>query len=112
MKNYVQKGETLTFTAAADVVSGQGVLLGAAGLFGVAATDVLSGASGEAVIEGVFSLPKTSADTPAAFAAAYWDESEGEVTTVATDNTLIGCFAQAYAASTALADVKLIPAIV
>lgn len=109
MKNSVQNGITLTFTAGADLSSGDGVLLGAGGLFGVVSYDVLNGEEGEAVTEGVFELPKATADTPAAFAVAYWDDSNSELTTVSTSNTQVGYFTEAYGAGILLANVRLTP---
>ena len=54
MKNFIQHGKTVTLTAPYDRESGQGALVGS--IFGVAAGDVLSGADGEFVLEGVFDL--------------------------------------------------------
>lgn len=56
MKNYVQDGKYLDFTAAADVDSGELVQVGS--LHGVSVTDVANGAKGVLVMEGVFTLPK------------------------------------------------------
>jgi predicted RecA/RadA family phage recombinase len=55
----------------------------------------------------VFSLPKKSTDTPTQFAKAYWDATNGEVTTTATDNTLIGVFMHAHETGTTEADIRL-----
>ncbi|WP_045860316.1 DUF2190 family protein [Teredinibacter purpureus] len=109
MLNHVQKGDVLTFTAAADLNGGDGVLLGTAGLFGVVQADVLSGEQGEAVVVECYTLPKTSADTPAAYAAAYWDDGNSRLTTAASDNTKIGYFLEAYGAGTTEASVRLCP---
>lgn len=106
MNNYVQKGGILPFiVTAAAVASGQGIVVG--NLFGVCTTSGEVGDSVELALEGVFALPKASADTPAKFANAYWDVSEGEVTTVSTDNILIGVFRDALGAGTTVADVRL-----
>ena len=56
MKNYVQDGNYLTFTAGATITSGQLVQVG--DLHGVSVTDVAAGATGTLVMEGVFTLPK------------------------------------------------------
>jgi predicted RecA/RadA family phage recombinase len=56
MKNYVQDGKYLDFTAAADVDSGELVQVGS--LHGVSVTDVANGAKGVLALEGVFTLPK------------------------------------------------------
>lgn len=71
-KNFIQPGNTLTLTPAADVASGIGYLFGAA-LFGVALTDVKSGEAGEFATEGVFTLPKTSALAISVGDRLYWD---------------------------------------
>jgi predicted RecA/RadA family phage recombinase len=92
--NYVQEGKTLNYTAGADITSGQFVLIGTIG--GVAKTDIVSGKTGAVHVCGVFSLPKASGAVTQG-AKLYWDESESEVTTTATDNTLIGVAAAAAA---------------
>ena len=113
MKTFVQKGNTLTFTnsSGSTVPSGEGVLLGSGGLFGVSNGAVLTTEEGEATIKGVFKIDKAAADTPAAFANAYWDDTAKEVTTVSTANTLIGVFTQAYTGVATPAEVLLIPAV-
>ena len=49
-KNYVQEGKVIPFTAAADVVSGQVVVVGT--LAGVSLTDVAQGSIGQLAITG------------------------------------------------------------
>lgn len=88
MKNYVQPGDTITFTAGADIASGAGVLIGT--LFGVATTAVANGASGEAAVVGVFDLVKVGSQAWTVGAKIYWDDSNKRCTTVSTSNTLIG----------------------
>jgi len=75
-KNYRSPGEHITYTAAADVVSGQAVVIGT--LLGVSLTDVATGATGEAAIEGVWELPKLSTAVITAGAALIWDISAGQ----------------------------------
>lgn len=111
MKNYVSHGSVMTFIASAALASGEGFLLGG-NVFAVSAYDVKSGEEGEAHVEGVYLLPKTAANAPAAFAKAYWDDTAKAVTTTATANTMIGLFAKAYGAGTTVAEVKLIPSLV
>ncbi|PIK74823.1 DUF2190 family protein [Methylobacterium frigidaeris] len=88
MKNYVQKGHTLTLVAPYDVASGAGLLVGS--LFGVASFAALSGGNVEAAIEGVYDLPKADSQAWAQGAKIYWDNAAKVCTTVATSNTLIG----------------------
>lgn len=93
MKNFISQGNTLTFVAAAALTSGQGVLNGS--LFGVVAEDAASGDEAVANLTGVYDLPKTASQAWTVGALIYWDATPGECTTVATDNTLIGCAVQA-----------------
>ena len=106
MKNFVQEGNTVTFTAAAALSGGAGVLLSAT-LFGVNSYDVVVGAPGEAAINGVFTLPK-AAITNAQFAAAYWDSTGKQTTNVASGNVLIGFYTEAGGVSVS-SPVCLIP---
>lgn len=113
MKTFVQKGQTLTFTnsSGSTIASGEGVLLGSTGLFGVSSGTVLDTAEGEATIAGVFKLNKAAADAPAQWGNAYWDDTAKEVTTVSVANTLIGVFTQSYTAIATPAEVLLVPSV-
>lgn len=102
--NYVQEGKTLNYTAGADITSGQFVLIGTIG--GVAKTDIANGKTGAVHVCGVFSIPKASGAVTQG-AKLYWDASESEVTTTATDNTLIGVAAAAAASGDSNAQVLL-----
>ena len=88
MKNFIQNGSVVTVPAPANVSSGGGVLVGT--LFGVAAYSALSGADVEIKTDGVFDLPKTSAQAWTIGAAIYWDNSNKVCTTSSSDTTLIG----------------------
>lgn len=106
MKNYIQPGATVTHVVAgAVVVSGQALLAGS--LFGVCATSQAIGEEVELALVGVYSLPKKSADTPTAFAKAYWDDTLKEVTTTVGSNKLIGVFMSAVAGGVVVADIRL-----
>ena len=103
-KNFIQPGNTLTLTAPSDVSSGDGVLVGT--IFGVAAGAAVSGAELEAVVEGVFEMTKaTGAITQGA--KVYWDNTNKNVTTTATANTLIGAATVAAASGDATVPVRL-----
>ena len=69
-KNYVQEGKVIPFTAAADVVSGQVVVVGT--LAGVSMTDVAAGAIGQLAIAGVWDIPAAAAAITVG-APVYWD---------------------------------------
>jgi predicted RecA/RadA family phage recombinase len=93
MKTYIAAGNTLTITAAADIASGEGVLVGA--LFGVAVTDIATGEAGEIALTGVFELPKAPSQAWSLGAKVYWDDTARQCTTAATGNTLIGAAVRA-----------------
>jgi len=104
MKNYVQDGDAITFTAAANVTAGDGVLQGA--LFGVATTNAVMGEDFIALVEGVFDLPKgTGAITKGA--KVYWNANAAQITTTATGNTLIGAATEAATSGAPTARVRL-----
>jgi predicted RecA/RadA family phage recombinase len=88
MRNYIQPGHALTLIAPYDVVSGDGLLIGA--IFGVATGDALSGAEVEAQLTGVLDLAKVASQAWTAGAKVYWDNTAKRATTVASGNTLIG----------------------
>ncbi|MBT9385626.1 DUF2190 family protein [Pseudooceanicola sp. CBS1P-1] len=104
MQNYIQKGDTITFTSAEAVASGQGVLMGA--LFGIASTSAAAGAPFEAALSGVYDLPK-AADAIAAGDRLYWAVDADVVTTTAEGNTLIGAATEAAADAAAYVRVRL-----
>lgn len=104
MKNFVQRGENLTLTAPRALTSGAGFLVGS--IFGVASNAAASGAPVVGVTEGVFDLPK-AAGAITAGAKVYWDNTAFNVTTTATNNTLIGVATQAAASGDATTRVKL-----
>lgn len=104
MKNYIQTGDVLTFTASATVAAGDGVLQGA--LFGVAATDAESGQQFEAKLSGVFEIAKASGALTQG-QKAYWHSSNQNVTGTASGNTLIGAVAEAAADGATVVKVRL-----
>lgn len=105
MKNFISSGNTLSLAAPYAVVSGAGALVGAT--FGVASTDLANGIVGEFAVVGVFELAKTSANTPAAGAKAYWNDTAKEITTTSTSNTLVGVFTVAAGNGDLVAQVRL-----
>jgi predicted RecA/RadA family phage recombinase len=89
MKNYVGTGEEIDFVAGANLSGGTGLLLGT--IFGVVIGDVLSGSTGALFVgPGVVTLPKAATITPANGAKVYWDNTNLNVTTTASGNSLIG----------------------
>lgn len=105
MKNYIQVGDSITVTVAADVATGAGVLAGK--MFGIASDSVTSGSDVTIVRKGVFVVNKISAQAWTVGAKVYWDDTAKEFTTVATSNTLIGCAVLAAANPSATGTVLL-----
>lgn len=105
MKNFVQRGETVTVTAPiGGINSGAGVLVGA--LFGVAAFTAAEADDVEIGTMGVFDLPKATGAI-AQGAKVYWDDTAKSVTTTATNNSLIGVAVAAAGTSAATVRVRL-----
>lgn len=107
MKNFVQPGGVVSVTAPANVSSGAGVQVGA--LFGVAATDAVSGAAVQIATEGVFTVTKLGTDDVAAGDVLYWDAGNSRLTkTAGTNGKLVAGVAVAAAgAGVATVRVKL-----
>ncbi|MGQ9686628.1 MAG: DUF2190 family protein [Thiobacillaceae bacterium] len=107
MKNYVQKGETVTLTAPYAVSSGGGALVGS--IFGVASADYASGAEGEFQLEGVFDLTRETGSGTGWSAGdlIYWDNTNKRTTKTATNNKLIGVAVKAAGDSAATGRVRL-----
>lgn len=96
MKNFIQPGETLKFTApSGGVVSGGAYKIGA--LVVVAVADAAEAAAFEGVVKGVFEVTKVSAQAWTEGAKIYWDDTAKKFTTVSTSNTLVGIAADAAA---------------
>ncbi len=88
MKSYVQAGETLTFVAPYAVASGAPFKVGS--FVAIAVNAAANGAAVEGMTEGVFTLPKVSAQAWAVGEKVYWDDTAKLMTTVSTSNTLVG----------------------
>ena len=109
MKNYIQPGEVITMTAPYAVSSGGGALVGI--VFGVAATDIASGAVGDFALTGVFEMTaETHASTQAWVADTtpiYWDNTNKRCTITSSGNTKIGVATAAKVSTAALGTVRL-----
>lgn len=98
MKNFIQPGDHLDYTAAAAITSGSAVLIGTK--IGVAVADMATGETGAVRVRGVFELPKLQSDNVTQGAALYWDNTNKRLTTTASGNTYAG-YAAAAAGNTA-----------
>ncbi len=88
MRNYVQRGDTVTLIAPAALASGEPFAVGA--IFGVASGAAGNGAEVEAARVGVFDLPKATGAAWSVGDRLYWDNSAKKVTKTATSNIFIG----------------------
>ena len=104
-KNYVQEGDVITLVAPYAVSAGAGALVGS--LFGIALSDVASGASGEFRIEGVFDITALSTDVATQGTKVYWDNTNKRITVTSAGNTLVGAVTQAKASGDTTARVYL-----
>lgn len=105
MNNYIQKGVTLSLVAPYAVASGAGLLVGA--IFGIAVRAADSGKPVEADTQGVYTLPKVSAQAWTVGQKVYWNDTDKVCTTEATDNTLIGVAVEVAANPSATGTVRL-----
>jgi predicted RecA/RadA family phage recombinase len=106
MNNYIKPGDTMTFTApSGGVTSGLGYKIGQ--LFVVAAITAAEGEEFEGKTDGVYTLPKTTGTAWTEGVLLYWDDSTDKATTVAEDNLLIGCAAEAADSGDATGTVRL-----
>lgn len=105
MKNYIQTGDVVAFTApAGGIASGEGRVFG--NLFAVATAAAAEGARFTACLEGVFALPKaTGAITEGQ--KVYWDSTAKKVTTTASGNKEIGSAISPAAADATTAEIRL-----
>jgi len=106
MKTFVQRGDVLTLTPAADVAAGIGYLFGT-GLFGVAIADVVSGAEGAFMTEGVITIGKTSALAISVGDRLYWDATNKVVNKTATAQQCVGIAVEAAANPSSTVAMKL-----
>ncbi|WP_273687357.1 DUF2190 family protein [Ketogulonicigenium vulgare] len=106
MKNYIQPGKALTIMAAAAVLSGELVVQGH--LVGVAGADADVGQQVAIHLEGVYALPKPSAEAWAVGDAIYADPDTGDITKVETEgHLLIGAAAADATSPSATGHVRL-----
>lgn len=106
MKNFIQRGDSMTFTApTGGVVSGGAYKIGQ--LLVVAGSTAAAGARFAGAAVGVFELPKVSAQAWTEGALIYWDNTAKLCTTVSTSNLLIGCAADSAANPSSTGIVRL-----
>jgi len=104
-RNYINDGAFINFTAAADIASGQGVVVGS--VLGVALESVKTGAVGGAAIFGAFELPKLAGADIAQGDPLIWDVDAGEFIVASPDaGDLLNCAIAIDAAGTGTTTVR------
>ncbi|WP_140986815.1 DUF2190 family protein [Asticcacaulis tiandongensis] len=109
MRNYVQRGHSLTIPAPADVLSGGIVIVGE--LIGVANGDAKTGDSVDVDTVGVYVLPKVAALAIAIGDLVYWDSTNKLVTKTASGNKKLGYAVTAAANPSAVVNIRLVPTV-
>jgi predicted RecA/RadA family phage recombinase len=74
MRNFIQPGKTITVPSPGSVESGDVVIIG--GLAGVASGDAETGEDLDLALEGVYTLPKSSAVVLTVGELALWDGAQ------------------------------------
>lgn len=104
-KNFVQEGKTIPVinSGAEEISSGDAVLIG--NVVAVAITDIAVQDTGDGFTEGVFQLPKVTADSIAAGSPVYINE--GTVQASATDGAYAGVAWESVASGSTVVNVKI-----
>lgn len=104
---FVQEGDAIDFTPAADVPAGEVVVQG--DLVGVAKCDIKANTLGALSVVGVFDFPKATGGSSAIAAGAivYWNDTTNVATTTASGNKKIGTCVRAAADADATVRVRM-----
>lgn len=105
MRNFIQKGETITVPSPVAAASGDIVIIG--GFHGVAAGDAAIGADLDLCLTGVYEAQKVAADAFAVGDPVYFNAATKLVTSTEEGNTFIGYAVAVAAVSTANTLVRL-----
>lgn len=96
MKNFIQLGDVLDYTATQAVASGVLVVIGAR--VGIAVANIPAGETGPLRVKGVVELAKLGTDAAEQGERLYWDAANSRLTTTEAGNVLAGYAAQAAGA--------------
>ncbi|OFZ54972.1 MAG: hypothetical protein A2428_03100 [Bdellovibrionales bacterium RIFOXYC1_FULL_54_43] len=92
MKNYVQPGDVIEFTAGADYLSGDPVVIGE--MVGICTGDVANTTVGRAILSGVFQVVKAAGATWSKGQKLFWDKTNKNFTpTASSDADLLAGYA-------------------
>lgn len=104
---YKTSGETIMYTAGADVESGDVVVVG--DRVGIALTDIANGATGPVALRGVWTVTALGTDDIAVGKTLYWDAGNSRATLTASTHKKIGTAAAASGSLVTTVDVELHP---
>lgn len=105
MKNFIQRGETLSIPAPADVLAGAVVISGS--IVGVSAGNAATGETVDVATSGVFQLPKVSALAISVGDIVYYDDGTELVNKTSSGNTKVGVAVTAAPNPSASVNVRL-----
>lgn len=106
MKNFIQPGNAIDIVApSGGTTSGRPFISGS--LVGIAALTAAEGAASVIHTDGIYELPKVSAQAWTLGAKIYWDAANSQCTTTSSGNSLIGIAAAIAANPTATGLVKI-----
>ncbi len=106
MRNFQQRGDSITVIASRAVAAGEGLLVGQ--LFGIAKAAAASGAAVEVERTGVFNpVTKATGQVWAQGVLIYWDNIAFAFTTTSASNRLVGVTAATAISGAVLGSVVL-----
>lgn len=105
MATYVNKGETVTFTATKALAYGNVVEFSSC--IGVALANIPAGGTGTVGIAGVYEIQAKAADKIAVGDAVYWSKVNKEITITADGNIKAGIAVSDKAATEGVVAVKI-----
>jgi len=105
--NFIQEGNTLTYTNATGSAIAAGDLVIIGQRVGVASVAIANGTSGAVAVSGVFEVPKEASLAVEQGDLLYCDATSGELDKTATAQTLAGYATAASATDTTTVQVKL-----
>lgn len=104
MTNYVQPGNVIPVTLAANINSGDAMVIGS--VVGVATCSGVTGQTVNFSLEGVYELPKASGAVTIGD-VLYWDAVANNLTTTSAGNTEAGICFEAAASAASTVKIKL-----
>jgi predicted RecA/RadA family phage recombinase len=102
--SYLYDGDRVYHTSGSDVPVGTVLLIG--DTVSVADRPLVANVLGSVAVEGIFSMPK-AAEAISLGVVVYWDNTNGVITTTATNNKRAGKSASAAASGDATVHVNL-----